>query len=343
LAIQIDIPTVSATTVSNSKSHCAFTDITQFNSRLVVVYREAQDHMSTDGSITIITSNDWEEFSDDINQSNWRLLSRVKMAHADLRDPKIYRTSKNKLILLATAKHQDRTPAHQTYLWRSVNGVQWSEPTAIANAGEWLWRLTQITPNQDNYLGLAYSCNGSSPAYISTYQVNLTDFQLQRYDKPAREDQYPNEHGLCFDQHGTAYCLLRRDAKTANSALLGSASPPYQQWQWSDLNERIGGPDCIYYKGQIIAVVRKYNAELTDAWVEIVKIEGFASLQPSLKTLAKIESEGDCGYPGLTQINDMLYISFYTTERTGCVIKLACFQLADSSINRKYHLNDSII
>jgi hypothetical protein len=327
LAIEIATPTVTATTVSNSVNHCAFTDIEQFQNRLLIVFREAYDHMSTDGSIAVLSSNNVQQFTDENSSINWRLLSRITMSNADLRDPKIYRTRQNKLIVLATAKHQDRTPAHQSYIWRSVNGVQWSEPKAVAEPGEWLWRLNQIHPNQDNYLGLAYSCNGSSPAYISMYQVNLSSFQSQRFDQLAREDQYPNEHGLCFAENGSAYCLLRRDAQTENTALLGCAIPPYTQWHWRDLKERIGGPDCIYYNHQMIAVVRKYNAELTDAWIEIVKIEDITTEQPFFKTLAKIESRGDCGYPGLTLIDDILYISFYTTESAGCVIKLARYQL----------------
>jgi hypothetical protein len=328
LAINSNFPTISGVTINNSTNHCAFTDIEKFQNKLFIVYREARDHMSTDGCIAIAASGTLSQFSDDVNQANWRLFSRVKMANSDLRDPKIYKIGENKLILLATAKHQDRTPAHQSYIWRSVNGVQWSEPTPIADQGEWLWRLTQIKPNLDCYLGLAYSCNGSSPAYISCYQAELGNLKSIRFDHLAREDIYPNEHGLCFDEKGTAYCILRRDAKTANSALLGSSVPPYKQWQWSDLNERIGGPDCIFFNQKIIAVVRKYNAELTDAWVEIVEVKDFTSAQPSLKTLAKIESQGDCGYAGLTRADDKLFISYYTTENKKCVIKMVSYQLA---------------
>jgi hypothetical protein len=75
-------------------------------------------------------------------------------------------------------------------------------------------------------------------------------------------DSYPNETSIEF-KGDTAFCLLRRDGEI-KTGLLGTALPPYTNWEWKDLGVRIGGPDMILlHDGRFVAAVRLYE---TDNW-----------------------------------------------------------------------------
>ena len=60
--------------------HNAFTDLVRFKDRWYCVFREGKDHVSPDGAVRILTSNDGED---------WESAALVSITAADLRDPKI--------------------------------------------------------------------------------------------------------------------------------------------------------------------------------------------------------------------------------------------------------------
>ena len=122
---------------------------------------------------------------------------------------------------------------------------------------------------------------------------------------------------MVFLADDTCYCLLRRDGKPA-TAQLGTARPPYTQWNWKDLGVQIGGPHMIQLPdGRFVAVVRRYEggARTSLHW-----------LDPEAGTLTeflRLPSGGDTSYAGLAWHAETLWVSYYSSHEGKTKIYLA--------------------
>ena len=115
----------------------------------------------------------------------------------------------------------------------------------------------------------------------------------------------------------TCYCLLRRDG-SPNSGLLGTAGPPYTQWQWKDLGVRIGGPHMLRLPdGRFVAAVRLYDggARTSLCWVD--------PEAGKITEHLKLPSGGDTSYAGLVFHDGLLWVSYYSSHEGKTSIYLA--------------------
>ena len=78
----------------NRAPHNAFTDLVRFQDRWLCVFREGLRHVSPDGSIRVISSS---------NGRDWSSAALLRLAGADLRNPKITITPDGRLMILAAA------------------------------------------------------------------------------------------------------------------------------------------------------------------------------------------------------------------------------------------------
>jgi len=101
-------------------------------------------------------------------------------------------------------------------------------------------------------------------------------------------------------------------------AQLGTSKPPYKDWQWRDLNSRIGGPNMLQLPdGRILAVTRLYNGgtRTSLSWLDVAN--------GKLTEVLKLPSRGDTSYAGLVLHNDLLWISYYSSHEGRTSIYLA--------------------
>ncbi|MBV1789872.1 hypothetical protein KQ940_17585 [Marinobacterium sp. D7] len=302
----------------NRAAHNAFTDMVRFNGRLYVVFREGEQHISDAGIIRVLCLID--------GQQAWRDMARIALEGADLRDAKLSITPDNRLMLLSAAAKATGPVSHQTKAWFSQDGERWSDPIDISEPNHWLWRLNWY---QNVAYGFAYGTGGVGGLYW--YRVT-PDGKWQQHRLTEFDEQYVNEHDLCFDRDGSAWCLLRRDnADAGNSnALLGHAAPPYEQWQWQDIGFRIGGPCLIQDEKQtgFIAAYRRYKhpAQWLPQWTEVSRL----SKQSEIDETVVLPSGGDCSYPGLVLDGDRLRVVYYSSheQQLGTAIYLAELNLS---------------
>ena len=282
--------------------HNAFTDLVRFKDRWYCVFREAQDHRSSDGALRVITSADGDE---------WFSASLVppEPGH-DLRDPHLTVTPDNRLMLIGG----DFEPAgtgprgfHST-AWFSSDGENWGDPIPVIEPMTWLWRVTW---HEGIAYGLGYAWGNESLVrlYKSSDGAHFEVLVERLFDRGQ-----PNESSIVFLEDGTAFCLLRRDGEEEHSAQLGTSSPPYTEWTWKDLGLRLGGPDLLYLPdGRWVATGRLYENEgeirAGRWWTSLLWLD------PKLGTLTEfleLPSGGDTSYPGLVFHNDLLWVSYYS-------------------------------
>ena len=279
--------------------HNAFTDLTRFNDRWFCVFREGRSHVSPDGALRVIASDDGEQ---------WESVALIESPTSDLRDAKITQTPDGRLMLSgAEAINQPKTHRHQSLCWFSDDGRQWSKPVDIGMPDNWLWRVTW---HRGKAYGFGYGCRSDNRG-IRLFQSDDGKSFETLIPKSDVKGTYPNETSLVFRPDGMAICLLRQDGEP-NSGFLGTAEPPYKSWTWKSLGTRIGGPHLIQLPdGRLIAAVRLYDGQVRTSlcWLD--------RENATLKEALKLPSSGDTSYAGLVWHDDRLWVSYYSAHESG--------------------------
>jgi len=318
---------VEARRIWDAAPHNAFTDLVRFKDRWYCVFREGQGHVSPDGALRVIVSDDGER---------WESAALITSPDSDLRDAKISVTPDGRLMLCgAEALHDKSRKSHQTLAWFSADGVHWSERQEIGDPDIWLWRVSW---HQGRGLGIGYAV-GSGPRSVRLYATD-DGVRFEPVVDRLIADNYPNETSIVFDGP-RALCLLRRDGE-ANTGLFGTAEPPYTDWDWKDLGVRIGGPHMIRLDdGRLVAAVRLYDggARTSLCWID-----------PAAATLTeflRLPSGGDTSYAGLAMHDGLLWVSYYSSHEGKTSIYLAKVALPPAPLDlgsrRELFVDDVLI
>ena len=300
--------------------HNAFTDLCRFQGQYWLVFREAATHVSDDGVIIVLCSDD---------ARTWALAATLSQPSVDLRDPKITVTPEQRLLITcAGVMYPLSGNPHQSFLYYSDNGCDWSPPQSVGALRHWIWRTRFF--GGEGY-GVAYV-----PAEESTVLYRLSDGQYTPwvdplFSKASHGLGYPNEHDLFFVDSPRIGCLLRRDADTA-TAQLGIAEVPYREWQWRDLGVRIGGPVVTPITpatgaSALLCAVRLYDPVRTSlCWLDIE--------QGQLLEILALPSGGDTSYAGLLQDGERILCSYYSSHEGKTAVYLAELTLDDPESSR---------
>ena len=287
--------------IGSKAEHNAFVDLCEFNQQLFCCYREAENHISAQGRVCILTLNKVGKVCS---------VNRLQMMNIDFRDPKLSITPDGQLLLIAYARKTDknnRTLSARNVCWVSQTGNSWSSYRKFAEKNWWLWRIRW---QQNIAYGFAYNkkqntihlYSGDPRRSFHRHQSNA--LSLQKHSKG-----YPNESDLLFDNN-KAYAIVRRDADSY-SAQLGKSQYPYKKWQWIDLGQYIGGPVMLKISANIVIVAGRIikNAKLVTGLMKLNLTNG------ELHHLKVLPSAGDNSYPGLVIDKQILYVSYYSSHQ----------------------------
>jgi len=291
--------------------HNAFTDLIRFRDRWFCVFREGQAHVSDDGALRVITSEDGED---------WTSAALLTSTHSDLRDAKITLASDGRLMLSgAAALHQPSPSKHQSLVWYSNDGFHWEDPIEIGDPNFWVWRNTW---HGDTVYGIGYNTVGED--LIRLYR-SADGKRFETWVENLFDEGQPNETSLVFLPDETCLCLLRRDGTgPIANAQLGRARPPYKDWTWKDLGVRLGGPHMIRLPdGRIVAAARRYGDATRTVLYELDPDAG------KLTELLVLPSAGDTSYAGLVDHAGLLWVSYYSSHEDHTSIYLAKVRLLD--------------
>ena len=293
----------------NAAPHCAFTDLAHWNGAFWCAFREGRGHVSSDGKIRVLTSADGEE---------WKSAALIALEGLDLRDAGLSTTPDGRLMLIggAAPRASDGESAPTgTFVAFSADGATWTKPTIVLEPGRWLWRVTW-------HGGKAYGVSYATPKG-HPYTALLESDDGQQFVPLVSHlfgEGYPTEATLRFDADGTMLCLQRRDGKPdANSAFLGIAKSPYEDWQWHDIGMFFGGPNFIRVpSGKWIAAGRIEHPNGPKTELAHLDVE-----QKTLTPILELPSGGDTSYPGLVWHEGLLWVSYYSSHEGKANIYLA--------------------
>ncbi|MGB7324050.1 MAG: exo-alpha-sialidase, partial [Rubripirellula sp.] len=295
----------SVTRIGDQSKHNAFTDLLRFQGKFYCVYRTGTAHVSGDGALQVLVSNDG---------TDWNSAAQITHPQADLRDAKLTVTPSDELMLSgAGAFPPESDIRHQSMAWFSNDGQQWSDAVNIGPPNDWLWRTTW---HGTNGYSIGYHTGDPADKHVSLFRSQDDGRSFQRLVDRTFVEGYPNESSILFGESlfsegEQAICLLRRDAGS-QTAQLGKASPPNDHWDWIDTGTRVGGPELIQLPdGRIVAAVRLYDQRVRTSLCWLNPDTG------KLTEFLTLPSGGDCSYAGLVWHDEQLWVSYYSSHEIG--------------------------
>ncbi|GAA4749554.1 glycoside hydrolase family 32 protein [Flavisolibacter ginsenosidimutans] len=287
-------------------NHNAFTDLIRYNNAFYCTFREGSAHVQGwDGKARVIKSTDGK---------NWSSVALFSIAARDIRDPKISITPDNRLMILMDVEANDKgkVTSRKPYVSFAGTDDKFSEPKesevdkSIASWSDWVWRVAW-------YNGTGYSVNYQPNGF---YLLKTTDGS--RFEKVTKLDVtgYPNESTIRFDKNGKAYFLIRREAED-KKGLLAVSDPPYQNWTYHYLDQRLGGPNFIFLDDKTLVIgSRLYpSEEIAGEGNKRHQSAVFVTdLNGKIKKTIVLPSGGDTSYPGMVVYDNMLWYSYYSSH-----------------------------
>ena len=295
--VPIQAEHVSVMKIWDRAPHNAFTDLIRWRDRWYCAFREGQGHAGDRGKLRVITST---------NGENWQSATALEHERLDLRDANLSVTPDDQLMALGGAQiTEKKTRKTGTFASFSSDGETWTPPELVVPLGRWLWGVTW---HQGTAWGVSYPTPdrpGVSSLLSSTdgreFETTIADF--------LNDGERPTEARIRFSSDGTAYCLHRRDGR-GNKAYLGSASSPYKEWTWNELDRYLGGPNFLQLpSGEWVAAGRINTDSGSKTMVLYLDVE-----QNRLVPLLTLPSGGDTSYPGLVWHDGLLWVSYYSSH-----------------------------
>ena len=286
--------------------HNAFTDLLRYDGRWYCVFREGSKHVSPDGSLRVIVSDDG---------TTWESLALVTHPDADLRDAKISVTPDGRLMLNGAGMRAEEKIRYHSMVWFSGDkGKAWSDATLIGDPGFWLWRVQW---HQGTAYTMGYRTDRDRTQRILRFYASPDGAHYQPLINQVNIDKGVGEDSIVFLEDETALCLIRHETGD-KAAFLGKAKPPYTAWTWTDLGVRIGGPKLLQLPdGRFIAAVRLYDRGTRTSLCWLDPEEG------TLTEALKLPSGGDTSYAGMVWHEGLLWVSYYSSHEDKTSIYLA--------------------
>lgn len=296
--------------------HNAFTDLIRFKGAFYCAFREAEGHISgADGKARILRSQDGK---------TWESIALLEVKDRDIRDPKLSITPQNRIMVLMDVEaHEGKKVISRKPLisLSDAGGDTFSTPEvstvdpSIASWSDWIWRLTW---HKGTGYGILYQQE-------KIYLVSTKDGRHFQHVSQLVLDGRPNESAIRFDDNGKMYVVIRREAGD-QMGVLATAEAPYNEWSFSKMEHRIGGPDLLFLNQQTLVIgTRQYQPKVS----MVIYVAG---LDGKVRKTIPLPSGGDNSYPGMLIWKGQLWASYYSSHEGKSSIYIAQIplQLLDS-------------
>ena len=312
--------------------HNAFTDLIRFKNRFYCSFREGASHVGSkgkNGKVRILTSKDGKQ---------WESIVLLEVDGVDLRDPKLSVTPEQKIMVIMAGATFNENVIEELYPMVSFSGTSgksFSAPEksiidpAISPSKDWIWRVTW-------HKGVGYAINyqlkenGPNRSLLKrdawlVYLMKTVDGKY--FENVSQLDvlDLPNEATVRFDRNDNAYVLVRKEAGD-KMGVLAKSSFPYVNWEYNNLNFRLGGPNFIFLDDDKLIVGTRLYESITSTGILITDLNGKV-----IKTI-KLPGSGDTSYPGMLMYKNKLWISYYSSHEGKTSIYLAQIPLNDLQV-----------
>lgn len=316
---------IEVTKIWDQGPHNAFTDLLRFNNAFYCTFREGTTHVKGwDGKARVLKS---------VDGKNWTSVALLEMPGLDVRDPKLSVTPDNRIMVLMDVEANDKGKviSRKPYVsFSDASGENYSSPKEskvdekVASWSDWVWRVTW---HQGEGYAINYQTNGG------LYLMKTKDGSAFENVSKINLDGMPNESTIRFDKNGKIYVMIRREQKN-KMGVLATSNPPYQEWSFNYMDQRLGGPNFIFLNDSTLCIgSRLYPAEnATGSNKKHLSAVFIADLKGRISKIIELPSGGDTSYPGLVIYDGKLWYSYYSSHEGKTSIYLAKIPLSNLGI-----------
>jgi hypothetical protein len=327
-ADQADLPSVKVSNIRrvfHNGEHNAFTDLIRFKDQFFLTFRSCPDGhgVNDSASIIVLSSSD---------SKRWNQIHQFSVPNRDTRDPH-FLVFKERLFIYTGTWYDDPSGQfdlnqHLGYGVWSEDGIHWATPTVLEGTfGHYVWKAA--TFGNKAYLcgrrkaNFAVGPKGEGKAVESAMLVSDDGITWKHHS--LFQEVSGDETVFLFEPDGAIIAIGRRGSQAAQLCL---TSPPYTEWQRSDLDRYIGGPLLTRWGPHLVVGGRKFTenrgAKTSMCWFKDEQLIEFAELP----------SGGDNSYPGFVALSDKrALMSWYSShEKTQDGKTITAIYLADLSV-----------
>ncbi len=309
---------VKVSKIWDNGMHNAFTSIIKYKGKYYCAFREGFSHIfdnegNAEGKIRILSSEDG---------NTWTPTALIAKAKYDLRDSQLSITPDGRLmVLMGGSVYVDRKLTNMLpQVSFSEDGVHYSKPSPIQldekvkDGRDWLWKLVW-----SDGIGYGVNYNRSGISLVTTKDGISYDL-IKTFDISGS----PNETCVRILSDKRMALLVRRESGD-QKGYWGISNPPYTDWEWKALDIRLGGPEFIELKNELI--VAGTRSHFIPSAPKTILLTG--SAKGLFQEKYVLPSGKDTSYTGLLVDGDELWVSYYSThETTKSAIYLARFPLS---------------
>lgn len=324
-----DFPSVTVSNIRkafHNGEHNAFTDLIRFQDRFFLTFRSCPDGHGVNESASVIVLS-----STDANQ--WNQVYQFSVPNRDTRDPHFLIFKERLFIYTGTwydaPSGQFDLNQHLGYGVWSDDGIQWAAPTILEGTfGHYVWKAA-------TFGNKAYLCGRRKTNFavgpkgegreVESAMLESDDGIHWRH-RSLFQEVAGDETVFLFEPDGSIMAIGRRGSKAAQLCL---TSPPYKEWQRTDLDRYIGGPLLTRWGTHFVVGGRKFTenrgAKTSMCWFKDGQLIEFA--EPP--------SGGDNSYPGFVALSDeKALMSWYSShEKNQDGETITAIYLADLTTN----------
>lgn len=293
----------------SGQNHIVGTDLVRFNDAWVMVCCENPRADRQEGVLRIIGSKDslkWESLAIVESPTQGNLLSQPRLSV----QPDGHLVLKAYGILAYPQSSQlpkEYGNTVQTLAWTSVDGRKWSQASPIGEANV---LHGKSVPHGDIAYSYSRGCicgNAQTFSILSSADQKL----LREVHHETLAEFFPDEASLLFTRD-QGICLMSRVGGRGEfqTALLGIAKDPFQDWQWKETASRVSFPNLILLVDDHVLVV-----------VGLLDKQARTSLcRLNLKTgiiteLVEIPTDGVPTFTGASYHNGMIWLSIHSEKQ----------------------------
>lgn len=298
--------------VSEMKSpYNAFPDIIQYKGSYYVAFREGNQHVGYEdrGKIRILKGN----FCSKTKRWSWQNEALLSSDEYDLRDPKFFMTQHKLQIMVGGSKidAQDKTIDMIPHV-AILNQDQWTllkvviESSDNHEKGQWIWRVTW---NPFDHQGYAFSYGKGDSLDLMKTMDGISFKKIAEVDKKPFTNL--SEATIRFKSDGSALALIR----SRKNGLIGSSSQVngYQDWTLNSIPFRIGGPDFLMTKNEILWAGTRHFLLSEDSTLEELTILARMDEKALVPALI-VKSSLDNSYPGMVLEDRSMTMVYYSAD-----------------------------
>lgn len=286
----------------SNDNHNAFTSLIWFRGSFYCAFREGENHVyGRDGSARIIASRDG---------INWEGVAAISKEGYDLRDPKLSVTPDGRMmVIIGGSVYRDREllsqQTHVSFSDRAgrnfSNPVPVIIPEDIRTEHDWLWRVTW---HKNSGYGVVYQSKKDRAVSLLKTGDGINYELVTELDV----DGSPNESTVRIMRDGEMLMVVRREAGDRDG-IWGRSRPPYRKWEWRSLSMRLGGPDFISVKTDLMVLGTRVYDEKGNVTALFA-----GDRSGNFRSILSLPSGGDSSYPGFVYRKKKMYVSYYSSH-----------------------------